>query len=270
MRIWYQVVSSRKRLPSFLEEVQRQCDAVSSPGVTVEVRGTDHGGNGDQFYSVRHLHGAEMLQMAQREFAADRRDVYAMANCLDPVVDELREVLDAPVITFMEAGCFLASLVGDRIGIVAPNTKMVPRLTSIVEHYGYGRKLVGLGALNCDHIPEFDGMFADPALAAEKLAGDARKARLRDAAWLTKARKALDARPASWRDVVSNTPGRLHPAEVFRTLRPFIERDPDAILICDGGEYAQWAQSMLPVRRRLINGVAGAIGSSLSFRSPRV
>jgi acetolactate synthase-1/2/3 large subunit len=112
--------------------------------------------------------------------------------------------------------------------------------------------------------------IADPALAAEKLAGDARKARLRDAAWLTKARKALDARPASWRDVVSNTPGRLHPAEVFRTLRPFIERDPDAILICDGGEYAQWAQSMLPVRRRLINGVAGAIGSSLSFRSPRV
>ena len=106
---------------------------------------------------------------------------------------------------------------------------------------------------------------ADPALAAEKLAADARKAPQRDKAWLTEARSALDARPASWRDVVSKTPGRLHPAEVFRTLRSFVERDPDAILICDGGEYAQWAQSMLPVRRRLINGVAGAIGSSLSF-----
>jgi len=107
--------------------------------------------------------------------------------------------------------------------------------------------------------------IADSALAAEKLAAEARKVRSGDAAWLTEARNALDARPASWRDVVSKTPGRLHPAEVFRTLRPFIERDPDAILICAGGEYAQWAQSMLPVRRRLINGVAGAIGSSLSF-----
>jgi len=106
---------------------------------------------------------------------------------------------------------------------------------------------------------------ADPALAAEKLVAHARKAPQRDRAWLTEARKALDARPASWRDVASKTPGRLHPAEVFRTLRPFIERDPETILICDGGEYAQWAQSMLPVRRRLINGVAGAIGSSLSF-----
>jgi acetolactate synthase-1/2/3 large subunit len=64
---------------------------------------------------------------------------------------------------------------------------------------------------------------------------------------------------------VSQTPGRLHPAEVFRTLRPFVERDPDTVLICDGGEFAQWGQGMLPVRRRLVNGVAGAIGSSLSF-----
>jgi acetolactate synthase-1/2/3 large subunit len=106
---------------------------------------------------------------------------------------------------------------------------------------------------------------ADPALAAEKLAAGARKAPQRDKVWLAEARRALDMRPAVWGDVVSKTPGRLHPAEVFRILRPFIERDPDAILICDGGEYAQWAQSMLPVRRRLINGVAGAIGSSLSF-----
>jgi acetolactate synthase I/II/III large subunit len=106
---------------------------------------------------------------------------------------------------------------------------------------------------------------ADPALAAEKLAVEARKALRRDKTWLAEARKALDARPASWRDLASKTPGRLHPGEVFRTLQPFIERDPNAILVCDGGEYAQWAQSMLPVRRRLINGVAGAIGSSLSF-----
>ena len=106
---------------------------------------------------------------------------------------------------------------------------------------------------------------ADPALAAQQLAAEGRKSPRRDTAWLSEARQALDARPASWRDVASKTPDRLHPAEVFRSLRPLIERNPETILICDGGEYAQWAQSMLPVRRRLINGVAGAIGSSLSF-----
>jgi acetolactate synthase-1/2/3 large subunit len=44
-----------------------------------------------------------------------------------------------------------------------------------------------------------------------------------------------------------------------------IERNADTVLICDGGEFAQWDQSMLSVRRRLVNGVAGAIGASLSF-----
>jgi acetolactate synthase-1/2/3 large subunit len=106
---------------------------------------------------------------------------------------------------------------------------------------------------------------ADPAAAAQKLTAGAKRAALPNTAWLTEARRALDGRPASWLDLVSKTAGRLHPAEVFRILRPFLERDPDAILICDGGEYAQWGQSMLPVRRRLVNGVAGSIGSSLSF-----
>ena len=59
---------------------------------------------------------------------------------------------------------------------------------------------------------------------------------------------------SSWQDVVSRTPGRLHPAEVFRTIRPFVEHDPDTVLICDGGEFAQWGQSMLlgpaPSRQR--------------------
>jgi acetolactate synthase-1/2/3 large subunit len=106
---------------------------------------------------------------------------------------------------------------------------------------------------------------ADPALAAEKLAAGAGQTPSRNPAWLAEARHALDARPASWRDVVAKTAGRLHPAEVFRALSPFVARDPDTIVICDGGEYAQWAQSMLPVRRRLVNGVAGSIGSALSF-----
>ena len=109
------------------------------------------------------------------------------------------------------------------------------------------------------------GAVADPALAAKQLATAAKRAGSPKTSWLAEARRMLDARPAAWRDVTSNTPGRLHPAEVFRALRPFVERDQDTILICDGGEFAQWGQSMLPVRRRLINGVAGAIGSSLSF-----
>jgi thiamine pyrophosphate-dependent acetolactate synthase large subunit-like protein len=109
------------------------------------------------------------------------------------------------------------------------------------------------------------GSIADTRRAAETLIARAAAARRRDGAWLNEARTALDNRPAAWASLVSQTPNRLHPAEVFRALRPYVERDPDTVLICDGGEFAQWGQSMLPVRRRMINGVGGSIGGSLSF-----
>jgi acetolactate synthase I/II/III large subunit len=106
------------------------------------------------------------------------------------------------------------------------------------------------------------GATADAGAAAEAIASRGKNA---STPWLAEARTALDSRPAEWRTLVSQTPGRLHPAEVFRALRPMIERDPDTVLICDGGEFAQWGQSMLPLRRRIINGVTGSIGSGLSF-----
>jgi acetolactate synthase-1/2/3 large subunit len=107
--------------------------------------------------------------------------------------------------------------------------------------------------------------IADTTSAGETLLARAAKTSTPKPDWHKEARAALDNRPAEWRGVVSQTPGRLHPAEVFRALHSFVVRDPDTVLICDGGEFAQWGQSMLPVRRRLVNGVAGSIGSGLSF-----
>jgi acetolactate synthase-1/2/3 large subunit len=109
------------------------------------------------------------------------------------------------------------------------------------------------------------GCVADSASAGAALLARAGTSAPRNLSWLTEARAALDNRPAEWRSVVAQTKDRLHPAEVFRALHPFVERDPDTVLICDGGEFAQWGQSMLPVRRRLVNGVTGSIGSALSF-----
>src|SRR5262245_33528596 len=109
------------------------------------------------------------------------------------------------------------------------------------------------------------GCVADVRGAAETLIARAAHAEVRNREWRRTARAALDDRPEAWATMTAPTGGRMHPAEVFRALRPFVARDPDAVLICDGGEFAQWGQAMLPVRRRLVNGVAGAIGASIPF-----
>jgi acetolactate synthase-1/2/3 large subunit len=106
------------------------------------------------------------------------------------------------------------------------------------------------------------GCVADTHHAGEALI---RRAHARSSdAWLAEVRALVSDRPTEWAALASKTPGKLHPIEVFRALRPYVERHPDTVLICDGGEFAQWGQSVLPVvPRRLINGVGGSIGSSL-------
>ncbi|MGH7041548.1 MAG: thiamine pyrophosphate-binding protein, partial [Acetobacteraceae bacterium] len=81
--------------------------------------------------------------------------------------------------------------------------------------------------------------------------------------WCAEAAVRFHGRPAAWDGLTSATPGRLHPAEVIRALRPYVARDPETVLICDGGEFAQWGQSLLAAPRRLTNGVGGSIGASL-------
>ncbi len=113
-------------------------------------------------------------------------------------------------------------------------------------------------------IRERGALVAFGCVADTRPAGEAliRHARPRDGAWLAEVRSLLTDRPAAWATLASKTPGKLHPVEVFRALRPHVSAD--CVLICDGGEFAQWGQAVLPVvPRRMINGVGGSIGSSL-------
>ncbi len=105
------------------------------------------------------------------------------------------------------------------------------------------------------------GTVADTYPAGETLISRARTKG--DTAWLSDARAAFADRPASMATVVSKTEGKLHPAEVFRTLSPYVTAHKDSVVILDGGEFAQWGQAMLTNDRRMINGVAGSIGGSL-------
>jgi len=109
------------------------------------------------------------------------------------------------------------------------------------------------------------GAVADSMLAAQTLTARAKLREPRPQGWLAEARAAIDGRPRAWDRLASTTPGKLHPIEVFRALGPVVARDPATILICDGGEFAQWGQCLLKAPRRMINSVTGAIGAGLPF-----
>jgi acetolactate synthase-1/2/3 large subunit len=105
--------------------------------------------------------------------------------------------------------------------------------------------------------------LADAREAAESLASASCPGPAED--WRAEVSEAVSYRPPQWEGLSSRTPGKLHPVELCRAVDAAIASRPDAVLICDGGEVGQWAQSLLRCRNRIINGVAGSIGAALPF-----
>lgn len=104
---------------------------------------------------------------------------------------------------------------------------------------------------------------ADPLSALSALVPAARVHA--NTAWLAEARAALAYRPPAWDTARSDLPARLHPVQMLRPLQQVLDSHPDAVLVADGGEIGQWASACLRAPHRLLNGVAGSIGSSLSL-----
>jgi len=90
-----------------------------------------------------------------------------------------------------------------------------------------------------------------------------------EADWPRFVAEAVTWRPNDWtlgepnRQQASRSAGRIHPLDVCLTAQQWLR--PQDIVICDGGEFGQWAQATLRTPRRLINGPSGSIGGSLPF-----
>jgi thiamine pyrophosphate-dependent acetolactate synthase large subunit-like protein len=106
---------------------------------------------------------------------------------------------------------------------------------------------------------------ADARPAAQGLMARGVAAKHPSTSWLTEVNTAVAYRPPAWATPVSRDAGKLHPVELCRGLAPIFAANTNAILVCDGGEIGQWPQALLAPRRRLINGPAGSIGSSVPF-----
>lgn len=167
MRIWYQLLSSEKRLSNFLAAASRRCTRAAAAGTTVEVRGTRHGALGDQYRFFWHYDVREVVDNGLAVRASKKYDAFVIANSLDPALVELREMLDIPVLSFMEVNCFTACMMGDRFGLIVPNEKMVPRYSEIVRGYGLGSRLAAVEPLQFENMVLFDDAFTDAAVGEQ-------------------------------------------------------------------------------------------------------
>jgi acetolactate synthase-1/2/3 large subunit len=124
-----------------------------------------------------------------------------------------------------------------------------------VEHIERAKRVLG-GSLIIAHQADADAaakLFAEAETQSSKPRSEWRK--IIDAA--------IDSRPEAADDLSSA--GRILPAILCREVQRVLDAAIDPILICDGGEFGQWAQACLSAPTRIINGPGGAIGGGLCY-----
>lgn len=82
-------------------------------------------------------------------------------------------------------------------------------------------------------------------------------------AWRAQVDEALQSRTV--KTLSAPAQGAMGPRALCETVQAFLASAPDPILICDGGEFGQWAQAFCQAPVRIINGMSGAIGAGVCY-----
>ena len=166
MRIWVQVFSSRERNPNFHIALAEHLKSVAEPGVEIEVYGTNKGGLGEQFRFFQAIDTPDIIENILRCRAAkgeQRYDAFVSLNSVDPALNEAREILDIPVLGFLETTALVACMMGRSFSLITPNPKFSLSYTQKLKLYGLEERLASVEAMNFTHLGQFREAFSDPA-----------------------------------------------------------------------------------------------------------
>lgn len=130
-----------------------------------------------------------------------------------------------------------------RVAVIDPDARMLERAARLL-----GERLV--------LALEGDPMAALSALRATQTQAERN-------AWRARVDEALRNRTAKGTSAPAGN--ALGPRALCETVQAFLASAPDPVLICDGGEFGQWAQAFCQAPARIINGMSGAIGAGVCY-----
>jgi allantoin racemase len=167
MRLLWQSSTPVSRYPAYNAAILAHAAQVLGPGVEVTVGGTVRPTYGSYTRANFFLKSRDILDSVMGA-ADDGVDGVAIGCFLDPLLHELREFLDIPVLGIAETGMHTACLLGRRFAVLshveALNVKVYEDL---VRRYGLESRCAGMSAvdLSMDRLETAMQQDPEPALA---------------------------------------------------------------------------------------------------------
>jgi len=141
MRIWHQSFTVLDDVPHYRDALARHLVAQAGPDTTVDLHGmkpgtypSDYPGTHIGYAYLAGLHREQFVQAALR--AQDEGyDAYLIATIPDTAYEEVRTLVDIPVVTFGQTSVLAAAALGDCVGIVNFIAALEPQLRRNVRNY---------------------------------------------------------------------------------------------------------------------------------------
>jgi len=136
IRIAWQSSRPVQNFPAYTRAIEEHAARYMSPGTSIAVRGTGFGPPNLDYQLFDFLNNVEVLKSV---VSAEREgfDVVAVGCVLDPILDELREAVDIPVVSFSETAMRVATTLGHKFSILTHNEPIATKYVSqLVKRYG--------------------------------------------------------------------------------------------------------------------------------------
>lgn len=147
LKIWHQSLTSIEHVPAYRDAVITHIQKVARPDVEVVLHGmasetypSDYPGHFITYSYLQNLHKEQFIRNALIAESAGY-DCMFIGTIPDVGLLEARTLVDIPVIGYGQASFHIASMLGDRIGIVNFLEPLAVQLRSNAERYGLGGKL---------------------------------------------------------------------------------------------------------------------------------
>ena len=184
MRIWHQSFTVLSDLPAYADALERHAKKVLRPDTQLVLHGqlagtypANYPGDDIGYGYLFTMHGNQWVAAA-RAAERDGFDTYAMCTLPNPMLREVRAVVDIPVVGLGETAAHLATMYGQRFGILLFIDRMIPLYREQIRGYGLSDRCAAIRASGLTFQDVLSG-FPRPEFVIERFQQAAR-AMIRD------------------------------------------------------------------------------------------
>lgn len=149
IRIWHHSFTVLENLPAYGSAMREHLARAVAPGTTVEMHGmhartyrTEYPGHDIQHAYFQTLHSQQFI-LGAIEAEEQGYDAFAMMTLPEPSLQDVRSLVDIPVVGYGESAMLVASMLGERAGVLLFIKGMAATIDRNVQRMGLGSRFVG-------------------------------------------------------------------------------------------------------------------------------